>query len=394
MSLRPGPTATSIGLALALALPSLGTVQKYAGTALALAYLLAAVVLAPLAIRHGVPAGARLGERRAWWLALGTYLALVIAFAVVYPLVDLDSTLAGSDRDEAANLGARRLVAGEWPYEPLTYLGNPISNLPGALVLSSPFVLLGNSAYQNLLWLPLLFAGLAWRVGSARVALSASWLLLLASPVVLREFFTGGDLLANSIYVTLLMLAVFWAGASRPRRHGVAIVLAILLGVALSSRANFLFGVPLLFAALARHGGRRAATELVGAALAAFTAVTLPFYLADRHGFTPLKTVNHLRQFEDVLPHAHVVVIAAAAVLTLALALAPSDARGDALMLYCAILQGFLVAWPVTLASIRSASLDFSFLVAGFGLPLVFFAVFAAWGRLRGGQLPPPTPAG
>lgn len=367
----------AVALGLALALPSLGTVEKYLGTAVAVAYLAAMLAVAPVAERFALPLFVRIvSERWAWWLALATYVGLVVAFAVVYPIADNDVPGAGSDRDDASNLATNRLLDGEYPYREKTYLGNPVSQLPGALLFAAPFVALGTSAWQNLLWIPVFFVALVWHLGSARLALFVSWTILAVSPGVLRELLTGGDLIANAIYVAVPMLVVLRA----PRGRLLGLAAAVFLGVALSSRANFVYALPLLAAALAQLHGWREALVRTGVVSAALVAITLPFYLYDPDGFTPLKTSGKLSQFDDVAPHLDVAIVAVAIVLTLALAFRRFDRRGFVLMSSAAIVQMLLLVAVVVLDSIRLERLDFSFLVPGFGLIALFFALFGTWG--------------
>jgi hypothetical protein len=375
----------ALALVLALALPSLGTIEKYLGTAVAIAYLVGLFLAVAVAERYALPLFMRLTtESWAVWLAAATYVGLVVAFAIVYPIADRDVPGAGSDRDDAANLATNRLLDGEYPYRELTYLGNPVSQLPGALVFAVPFVLLGNSAYQNVFWIPVFFVALARHLGSARLALFASWALLALSPGVLREFLTGGDLIANGIYVVVLMLLVLLAPG--PRWIGPAAALA--LGIALSSRANFVFALPLLFAALWQRSGPRVAISRVALACVALAAVTLPFYAYNPDGFTPLTTSGKLSQFDVLAPHLHVYVLSAWVLLTLAIAVRRFDARGFLLMNRCALMQLYFLLAAVLFDSIEARRPDFSFLIPGYGLIALFFAVFGTWGpwaRYRAG---------
>lgn len=367
----------AIALGLALALPSLGTVEKYLGTAVAVVYLAAMLAVAPVAERFVLPLFVRLvTERWVRWLAAATYVALVVAFAVVYPIADDEALGAGSDRDDAANLAANRLLDGEYPYDQKTYLGNPVSQLPGALVLAAPFVALGTSAWQNFLWLPVLFVALARHLGSSRLALFVSWTALAVSPGVLRELLTGGDLIANGIYVAVPMLVLLRV----PPGRWLGLAVALFLGVTLSSRANFVYALPLLFAALAQLYGWREAILRTGIASAALAAITLPFYAYDPDGFTPLTTSGKLSQFEELAPHLDVAVVAIAVALTVVLALRRFDRRGFVLMSRAAIVQMFLLIAVVVLDSIQLERLDFTFLVPGYGLVGLFFALFGTWG--------------
>lgn len=360
----------------ALGFASAGTVQKYLGTATTFLYLSVLLVGVPVARRYGYPLFLRLTtERSALWLAIITYLGLAVAFAFTYPHVNTHAPGTGSDRDDDGNVATSRLLHSHYPYYGVTYLGNHLSHMPGSVLLAIPFVALGTSALQNLFWLPAFFIGLRWKLASTRAALFALWVLLAASPAVLREFLTGGDLISNNIYVILLALVVL--EVRHDSRWGRAAEIAF--GVALSSRLNFLLVVPLFFAAYVRVAGLRTATRGTALSFAAFAVVTLPFYLYDPRGFSPIHSSNHLLQFDAVLPHAHVLILAAAAVMTLVLA--GNWLLGGIPLLWwgIALVQAFVLVCAVALGSVQSHHVDFSFLISGYGLDFLFFAMFAYW---------------
>lgn len=366
-SLRP--TATSLGLPFVLGFASLGTVQKYAGTALAFVYLAALLVALPVVISYGTPLFLRLTtERSALWLGSATLVALIVEFAVVYPHANSHANSVGSDRDEGANIATNRLLRLQYPHYATTYLGNHITQLPGALVLAISFVLIGNSALQNIFWLPALFAGVRARTGSNRIALFACWLLLAASPAVLREYVTGGDLIANGIYVLLASSRGGWW----------SVAAAVALDLTLSSRANFLLVLPLLAAGLLQSAGRRRAVIGTAVAWAAFGALTLPFYLCDRAAFSPFRDGDKLSQFDSVLPHAQTVIRLLAVLLTIALCFTRMRADGVALARNAAAVQLFILLFAVALDSADAGKATFGFLISGYGLNAVFFAFFAA----------------
>src|SRR5438105_4620272 len=125
---------------------------------------------------------------------------------------------------------------GHFPYHQRTYLGGPISPLPGEVLLAVPFVALGKSAYQNLFWVLAFYAVLKHRVGDARMALAAMQATLGLSPTIMRDLVTGSDVLCNGIYVLLFSLLLL-----RCAERGGAImwVAAVLLGIGLSSRLHF-----------------------------------------------------------------------------------------------------------------------------------------------------------
>jgi hypothetical protein len=110
------------------------------------------------------------------------------------------------------------------------------------------------------------------------------------SPVIVYHVMQGMDYTANGIYVMLAAAAVLdrlEAGRERP-----ALLAAVLLGVALSSRLNFLLLLPTLLVPLARERGVELARRVGGAIAGGFLAVTLPFFLHDPAGFTPFHTVG------------------------------------------------------------------------------------------------------
>ena len=90
----------------------------------------------------------RLTERQALILAALALVALGLVFAIGYPL-------ANSGRSARAAIAMRRLnrdlrlLSGQYPYHARTYLDNPISPMPGSLLLAAPFVALGRSAYRT-----------------------------------------------------------------------------------------------------------------------------------------------------------------------------------------------------------------------------------------------------
>jgi hypothetical protein len=132
--------------------------------------------------------------------------------------------------------------------------GNPISPLPGELLLATPFVLLGSGAWQVFFWLGAYFYVAAALLRSHGVALLATWATVFLTPAAVHEIVTGGDLFANAMWVLVLGALVVssrgtWKGA----------LSAILFGVGLSSRVHFLLVVPVVFVVLAMRHGRATA---------------------------------------------------------------------------------------------------------------------------------------
>jgi hypothetical protein len=352
-------------LTVLLAIPSLYLVESRLGDR-AIPFQIAYVAGAVWLWQH--PARARLeaaiGERRARWLALLTFLALIAAFAVIYPLANSGRFGAGSDSDEALNQATRALLHGRYPYLERTYLGNEITPMPGSLLFAVPFVLLGNGVYQSFLWIP---AGayllwLFWERQTARTLLFV-WFVLAACPAILHQLVTGGDYTANTLMILVPSILLVRQRSSASFASQLAV--AVWLGVALSSRANFAFIVPLVSSRLWQVHGRSRAVALTGVVLGTALAVTLPFFLANPGGFSPLHTRTKLGELKSVLPHADLLLPLSGAALALVLSRARWNQSTVAFLRNAALVQ----AWLIVPAAILWAA-------AGKGAPL-FYSIFA-----------------
>lgn len=367
------PRLPEAGFALACFVGSAATVQKYAGTAATAVYLVVLLAVVPLILVAYTSYVPPLRTSTIVLLSVATLAVLAVVFAIVYPHANTHVPGLGSDRDDAADMGARALLHGRWPYYGRTYLGNPISQLPGLLLLATPFVALGHSAYAAFFWLPVLFL-LLWKLrGEGRTPLLLFWLALVASPVLVRELVTGGDLIANTVSV---MLAMWLVELSLRRRHrGGLVVASLFLGLVLSSRLTFLFVLPPL-AALAwkRYGIRRSAVVLLLAG-AGFAAVTLPFYVG-RAMFPPLTASDHLAGFEGSVPGGQWLLIAIGVSLSVALALFARPGLGSAFV-QAASVQTFFLAAVAVHDSLNAGTLDLAQLTPGYGLPVLVLALGA-----------------
>ncbi|MFW6182421.1 MAG: hypothetical protein ACOC8X_01395 [Chloroflexota bacterium] len=273
-------------------LPSLFFIGRLGGYLAIVVYVLMAPLLFIMWRRYLMGAFATISSRRVLLLALLGFSLLLLFFLVIYPLADAGVVGGGSDRDDALNLAASRLVQGQYPYSVRTYLDNPISPLPGAVLLSLPFVLLGTSAYQNLFWLAIFFVVAARSTRNWGVGLTVLAALLFLAPVSVSAIANGSDLLSNGIYVfvfTWLLLRDDHSFSSR-------LLAAVLLGLGLSSRATFWLLAPPLLA----HLWRRVSAQQALAALlvlgGTFTLVTVPFYLAAPEQFSPLHTASRIEE--------------------------------------------------------------------------------------------------
>ena len=365
-------------MALCLVLPSLRFIQKYLGNS--------GFVIYPLivfALVYGAVLAVEKIPQKKWfkWIYLLVFIFVVIAFAVIYPLANSGAYGGiGSDRDDAINIGTTRLFSGQYPYYAKTYLGNPLSPLPGAFLLAAPFVfLLGNSAYQNLFWLPVFFllSRSLLRNDVANIALMA--VLFLGCPMIMHEVVHGADLLSNSLYC-LVAVCLFWFSLQPGNANWKKWLAAVFLGVAFASRFNFLFLFPVLFFSAARSR-RRDEFLLTGIAILTFLCLTLPFYFYDPDSFSPLlMTVNHISSRS---PSAFPTWIIPLLVILLSslMGMRCQVEKLGTLLFCCSVIQMVPVMAIVLFQSLRSNHLDLGsdgFGTTGYGLVFVFFGVLSA----------------
>lgn len=370
------PTLIETGFALACFVGSAATVQKYGGTASTVAYLVVLLGAVPLLLRASVSLAPELRTSTVLPALAGTVVLLAVLFFVIYPHANTHATGVGSDRDDAADLGAHALLRGQWPYHGQTYLGHPISQLPGLLLLAVPFVALGHSAYAALFWLPVLFL-LLWHLGGEReTPLFLTWLALVASPAVVREVVTGGDLLSNTVSV---MVAMWLVDRALAGRHRWRLVLAgLFLGFVLSSRLTFVFVLPPLLVLAWRRYGVRPAIDVLWPSAVGFAAVTLPFYVG-HSSFPPFSASDHLSSIDGSVPGGQTLVIAAGVVLSAALALLLRPSLASAFA-QAATVQAFFLVVVAVHDSVQARTLDLYKLTPGYGMPVVLLALGALVG--------------
>ncbi|QDG51669.1 hypothetical protein FIV42_13190 [Persicimonas caeni] len=370
------PNGLLAALFLSLSFTGLGVIYKYFGGAGLAAYLpLNAAAI--YAVCHFYPAlRKRVSARHIRWASVGLFGFVALAFVVLYPMANAGIFGAGSDADDALNLAVGELLAGRYPYYPQTYLENPISPMPGAVLLAVPFAVVWTSSLQNLLWLGAFFA---WMWRKRRDSWDALFFtcLLLSSPAVMQQAMTGTDLLANSIYVALGCLWVIDSlSKDQPGWKGAAT--ASLLGILLSSRAHFLFVTPLLLGLVARRVGWKSAWSLAAVAGASFLAVTLPFFLYDPASFSPLHTSSKLGLYNSVVPFFSGIVLTIMACV--ALLLARRVARAEHFLWGAAVVLAIPIVSVVVVSTIWAGG--WGLLQSGYGVSFLPFAILAAQQRL------------
>ncbi len=374
-------------LALLLAFPSTGFIQKHTGLGGVTIYVAVVIGLVFLTARLARKSAPWL-ERRFRWLAGLAIAGLTLGFVVLHPYEDGRGPGKSSDRNEGLEMAVMRMAHGESPYYPSNKIAGPLSVMPGSMLLAAPFVALGNSGYQNVFWLAaFLFAARAFFKDEA----TALWLLvvpLALSVAAQYELVSGGDLIANGIFTALFFLFALKSWENPASSGWQRWLACLLVGVGLASRANFLLLVPLFGAAMWRLAGLKNAWVGSTLAVAAAISITLPFYLNDPAGFAPLGSRNKLAFLDQTLPWAGTAMIGATVLTSLlaSLWLLWRRNRDSTIAFFrcCAIVTLTPMLCAVLFFSWVSGHPDFGIMRDRFGLMYVFFALLGWGGCLRG----------
>jgi hypothetical protein len=360
--------------------PSAGQLWKYLGPygAVAASCVAAGLIFVAIAMQAGRTAPPRPFARPL--LLIATLLALL--FVLLFPISRSGLLGGGSDRADALNVALRALLAGHQPYRQLTYLGNPPTPLPGALLLASPFYVLGSSALQNLFWAPVLVALAPSMIGSRRAGACFLLVFILLCPGSLQDYVTGGDYLTNVIYVVAAMYLVMM---TIDDTHLVVRYLSYaLFAVSLSSRPIYFVETPILAAFIAQRSGIGRTTEFLSATIVGLLVTNGPLFLSDPGSFPLLHSGGKLSFFPPGL-YAWLIIPAISLAIACSAFLGPMSAER-------VFLFSTLSYIPLFVPGLIYELLTFGpkpdvLIKAGFSLPLTvfgglwLFTVVAAWSR-------------
>lgn len=374
-------------IAVLLAFPSTGFVQKYTGVAGVAAYVAVAVGLVFLSVWL-TGRFAPLLNRHFKGLAILSITGLTAAFVALHPLEDNRGPGKSSDRDEGLEMAVGRIAKGETPYYPSNRTAGPLSVLPGSILLATPFVVIGKLGLKNVFWLSVFLVAAASYFRDKAFALWALAVPLAISMAALYEFVSGGDLIANGIYVAMFFLFALncWEDPKSPAWQ--RWLACVLVGVGLASRANFLLLLPLFGAALWRTAGWRIAAG--GCLLTTLTtaAITLPFYLNDPAGFSPLRSRGKLGFADGTLPWAGTSIIGLTILVSclgaLWLLLRRGNDHKEEFFRCCTVITITPIIGAVFLSSWIAGAPDFGITSDRFGLMYVCFALLG-WGKAVSG---------
>ena len=367
---------------LSVVFPSIAIFKKVGWVPLA-GYVLGAMSGLYILLRHVLPAiASKLSARFCGGMAVASFVLLATALYWVYPQV-LNShgfRLFGiqfgvSDSNDAFVATWKAMFEGKYPYYETSFLGNPISPMPGALLIALPFYVLGWTALQNIVWLVILWMAMGRHFRDYRLASVMMLTVMGMCPNLVYTVLQAGDYMTNSIYVLVASLFFLRAIQQRQSSKWLLFGAAAALGLALSSRANYFLLLPVLFFVVVWLRGFWSAAKHLAVVLAILALVTLPFYLYDPAHFSPLHTTGKM-DLGGRFPHAAEVVFFSGCLLASALGFFQRGFRS--LESVCArmfVVQEFAVLSGFILASLasRRPALDY----AHFALLSMFFGVFA-----------------
>jgi hypothetical protein len=223
-----------------------------------------------------------------WFAALESI--VFILYLIVFPRARARPD--ANDSYSALLTGCTQITHLHFPYYAHSSLGNPISPMPGALLLALPFQVAGRVSLQNIFWVAI-FMWFATRFFRLRSTALAFLLIILANAHTLVNILAGADYPINWIYVCVA--AVLFVRATKQGGFWIFAACSVLLGLALSSRPTYLLVFPpLLLAHLWQRMGGIAAVLRLALPLSVTAAATLPFYLYDPAHFTPLHVTDRL----------------------------------------------------------------------------------------------------
>ena len=369
------------GFAAFLLIPSFDTFLKYFGVLGVLVYFAAGATALVLLGKFVLPFyRSKMSGRYADILAIVTFAALTLLVTIVYPLANSGRFGRGSDADDALLIAGGRLLNGEFPYYLSTYLGNMISPMPGAVLFSIPFTVLGLIAIQNVFWLGVLFVTVRHYFKSSPLALGLIWLLLLFSPTVLQNLLTGADYVSNSIYILVFMWIMVTTISDPKSAEWKRLLPAVLLGIGLSSRSNFVVLIPLFLSVLVQNAGWISAIKYLAISGVTCLLVTVPFWLYDPAGFTPLIVQSmKVTELQTVLPFAGVIIPLSGIILAAVLSFQKMETNCMIFFRNCAIVQLFVVLFTSGIWSLKLGYLDLFVGQSGYGMFTLFFGAVAGW---------------
>jgi len=316
-------------------------------------------------------------------LRISVIIVLLMSSMLIFTIpMAIDGKLpGGATRNITLNLGVNEVLHGRYPYYAAISPREPMTPLGGSILLALPFVFLGQSGYQNALWL-FIFIPICWYfLRDYRSVLMFFILLFVFAPVLLREFFNGSDFLANSIWIVFAVIIA--EKINRFSTNG-KILSSCANGILICSRFNFITLLPVFTVRVALSSGYKWAIRYFILTILVFFLLTIPFYLYDPNGYSPLHVSRFINRFNDIMPFASEIIKYSTAIIII-LAAYFVWKQPKKILFWCAL----VLAVPNFFGLIFQSLLEKKISVgpySNFLLPSLLLANLGLWQEMRLGR--------
>lgn len=217
-----------------------------------------------------------------------TFVALISTF--FYPYADaLKLDMQGQDQDDCTILGVTALLSGENPVSTPTYFGNPCSNLLGAIIPHTPFVITGLMGLAGPTFFAIAVAFMYLRKVD-RLQIGTFVAVIAGTPASLELMVNGSDFVFIGFMSLVAVFLVQQSATSEKLRDVVFYPLAIVVGLIASTRINMpIFAVPFGIILLQRRN------RWIWFTLIVSLIILLPnvlIYLSGPEDFAPLHLIS------------------------------------------------------------------------------------------------------
>lgn len=267
--------------------PSAGQIDKWHSSSVLLGVCAAVFIAFLIGFRRVRKGEIFKSSHQSTVLFIGLWILVSASMAFLYPLYSKGLIGPPSDRGDALNVGVHAVLHAVYPYYAHTFQSNPLTPMPGALLLALPFYFLGNSSFQNIFWIGCFLWFTRRYFEKQFSALFCFLAFIFLNPGGMQEYSRGGDYLINAIYVCIAFYCVA-SSYLRQTPEKTRVLRIVFLAVTLCSRPIYaVMAMPILGALILQRTGKRSAITFY--ALSAFVAavLVLPFYLYDPAHFTP-----------------------------------------------------------------------------------------------------------
>ncbi|MCK9375630.1 MAG: hypothetical protein M0P73_05710 [Syntrophobacterales bacterium] len=377
-----------------LAIPSIGLVQHSLGNFYVAFWLAFQIPILTFVYYKPWYTWEKFTDQQITWVGITVLIFLFAVISIAYPLATKGLIPGANERKDIVIGAVKEIMNGKYPYYYYYTKVSPVFIWPGWLLLNILFIWAGIYWMQNCFWLFIFYLIVGKYFLNRKSTLNLIIILLLFAPVIFHELISASELLSNVLLITLIGIGILNYNSLK---DWLKLPLAFLAGLAFSSRPHFLFLLPLYFSLLLQKTGLKDSVKFFAVLVLTTIAITLPFYLYDPQGFTPLQSSMYLNPFsylawygrspspslnsiiKTILVHTDIITLATTGIVSVILAVRNYKMnepwyflRDCALILFIPILIGVL-SLSLALKSFEVGPYSNN------GLSLMFFGCLAAW---------------